>query len=467
MDWFVGIVKAVNDLVWGPPMMVLLLGCGLYLSIRTGFLQFRRLGYALRSTLGRVLSGKKAAAGAVTPLQALSTALAGTVGTGNIAGVGLALATGGPGAIFWMWICALVGMVTKYAEVVLAIRFRRRNERGEWVGGPMYYITGGLGRRFTWLAAAFALFGSLAAFGIGNMAQINTIVATFSTAFAAFVPQAERIQDQLALVLGLLLALLVARVILGGMGRIGRVTERLVPFMGLCYLAATLTVVLTHTQALGDIFALIVRAAFAPQAALGGAAGFGLLTVIQTGVGRGIFSNEAGLGSAPIAHAGADTDSPVRQGMFGIFEVFVDTIVLCTLTALTILCSGIAIPYGQTAGAELVIQAFSTMFGTKLSAVLVALCLSLFAFSTVLGWALYGSRCVGYLLGEKAVKPYQLLFVCCVVIGATMQLGLVWQIADTLNALMALPNLVALVGLSGVVVTESRRFFRLPDRVRD
>lgn len=466
MEGFAEAVKAADELVWGLPMMMMLLGCGLYLSVRTGFLQFRRFGYALRSTLGQALRKSRPAAGTVTPLQALSTALAGTVGTGNIAGVGLAIATGGPGAIFWMWVCALVGMITKYAEVVLSIRFRRRNERGEWVGGPMYYITGGLGRRFAWLAALFALFGSFAAFGIGNMTQVNTIVATTLAVLASFAPQADLKVSKMALMLGLLLALLVARVILGGMGRIGRVAERLVPLMGLCYLAATLVVVIAHAQALGSVLTLIIRAAFAPQAALGGAAGFGLFTVIQKGVGRGIFSNEAGLGSAPIAHAGADTNSPVCQGMFGIFEVFVDTIVLCTLTALAILCSGTVIPYGQSVGAELTIQAFSTVFGARLAAALVALCLSLFAFSTVLGWALYGSRCVGYLLGEKAVKPYQILYVCCVVVGATMRLDLVWRIADTLNALMALPNLMALIGLSGVVVLESRRFFHSPGKAR-
>ena len=464
------IVIYLKDIVWGPWMLMLLLGTGIYLSIRVGFLQFRKFGYAMKNTLGKIFRKSEAGAGEVTPFQAVSTALAATVGTGNIAGVTGAIAVGGPGAVFWMWISALFGMVTKYAEVVLAVRYRERNDRGDWVGGPMYYIRKGLGKSWNWLACVFCVLGALAAFGIGNMTQVNTIASSINNAIDAFggntggltFTMFGQVVPVSSIVIGMFVAGIVMLVLFGGIKRIGAVAERLVPVMAAIYILASLAVVLANLGSVGKIFAMIFKGAFSAEAALGGAFGITIMTTIQKGVGRGVFSNEAGLGSAPMAHAATSERNPVKQGMYGIFEVFMDTIVICTLTALTVLCGvekGIAIEWGQSAGTELVSAAFGTVFGTRLAALLVAVGITLFALSTILSWSLYGTRCFEFLLGGRGVKLYQCIFVIVVVIGATLTLDLVWNIAETLNGLMAIPNLVALLGLSGVVVKLTKEHF--------
>ncbi len=459
----------INGFVWGVPMMLLIVGTGVYFTIRTGFLQFRKFGYAMKHTIGKCFHKVEAKEGAVTPVQALTTALAATVGTGNIAGVCGAIAAGGPGAIFWMWVSALFGMCTKFAEVTLAIKYRERNDKGDWVGGPMYYIKNGLGQNWKWLGAVFATFGMLAAFGIGNMTQVNTIATTVGSAITQFTALPESTLKIVYLVIGIIVAIISAMVYLGGLKRIGNVTEKLVPFMAIIYIVGCLIVIVTNSQHIGTVFSDIFRGAFNPSAVLGGAIGIGISQAIKKGVGRGVFSNEAGLGSAPIAHAAADTDSPVKQGLFGVFEVFADTIIICTLTALTVMCAftgnnAIDIPFGQAAGADLAITAFSTTFGGKASGVVVAIGLTLFALSTVLSWGLYGTRCAEFLFGSKIIKPYQVLFCIFMVVGATMKLDLAWAIADTLNGLMAIPNLVALLLLSPVVVKLVREYFADPAR---
>lgn len=459
----------INGFVWGVPMMLLIVGTGVYFTIRTGFLQFRKFGYAMKHTIGKCFHKVEAKEGSVTPVQALTTALAATVGTGNIAGVCGAIAAGGPGAIFWMWVSALFGMCTKFAEVTLAIKYRERNDKGDWVGGPMYYIKNGLGQNWKWLGAVFATFGMLAAFGIGNMTQVNTIATTVGSAITQFTSLPESTLKIVYLVIGIIVAIISAMVYLGGLKRIGNVTEKLVPFMAIIYIVGCLIVIVTNSQHIGTVFSDIFRGAFNPSAVLGGAIGIGISQAIKKGVGRGVFSNEAGLGSAPIAHAAADTDSPVKQGLFGVFEVFADTIIICTLTALTVMCAftgnnAIDIPFGQAAGADLAITAFSTTFGGKASGVVVAIGLTLFALSTVLSWGLYGTRCAEFLFGSKIIKPYQVLFCIFMVVGATMKLDLAWAIADTLNGLMAIPNLVALLLLSPVVVKLVREYFADPAR---
>ncbi|MEG1683119.1 MAG: sodium:alanine symporter family protein [Oscillospiraceae bacterium] len=457
MELILSINGFVNGIVWGVPMMVLIVGAGIYFTIGTGFLQFRKFGYTMKNTIGKCFKKTEAKAGAVTPFQAMTTALAATVGTGNIAGVAGAIALGGPGAVFWMWVSALFGMATKFSEVTLAIHYRERNAQGDWVGGPMYYIKNGLGKKWTWLAVLFSLFGGLAAFGIGNMTQVNTIASSVSSAIVEFIPDAN--VKAIALAVGIIVAVLAALVLLGGLKRIGAVTEKLVPFMAIIYIVGTLAVICTHISHIGTVFQSIFVGAFSPQAFVGGVVGITIGEAIKKGVGRGVFSNEAGLGSAPIAHAAADTDSAVRQGLFGIFEVFADTIVICTLTALTILMSGIPIAYGQAAGAELTISAFTTTFGGKASGIIVAIGITLFATSTILSWGLYGTRCAEFLFGSKAIKPYQILFILFIVVGATMNLATAWAIADTLNGLMAIPNLIALLALSGTVFKLTKEYF--------
>ena len=464
-------IGKLNDIAWGPWMLILLVGTGIFLSVRTGFLQFRKFGYALKNTIGKIFQKQSSGTGEVTPFQAMTTALAATVGTGNIAGVTGAIAVGGPGAVFWMWISALFGMVTKYAEVVLAVKYRERNAQGDWVGGPMYYIKNGLGQKWKWLAAVFSVLGALAAFGIGNMTQINTIASSVNTAIDAFGGStgaatlliAGQTVPVSSIVIGVLVAAVVALVLLGGIKRIGSVTEKLVPFMAAVYILCALGVIVCNFGSLGSIFAMIFKGAFSAEAALGGAFGITIMTTIQKGVGRGVFSNEAGLGSAPMAHAASSEKDPVKQGMYGIFEVFMDTIVICTLTALTVLCgleSGGSITWGQSAGTELVSAAFGTVFGTKIGSLIVAVGICLFALSTILSWSLYGTRCCEFLLGHKSVKAYQFLFIAIVVVGATLELDLVWTIADTLNGFMAIPNLIALLGLSGVVIKLTREHFK-------
>ena len=432
---FSDIVDKLNGIAWGPWMLVLLVGTGVYLSFRTGFLQFRKFGFAMKSTIGKVFQKQSSGKGEVTPFQAMTTALAATVGTGNIAGVTGAIAVGGPGAVFWMWVSALFGMVTKYAEVVLAVRYRERNEKGDWVGGPMYYIRNGLGKKWNWLAVAFSLLGALAAFGIGNMTQINTIASSINSAIDAFggntsahvLPIANQTVPVSSLIIGGIVAVIVAMVLLGGIKRIGSVTEKMVPFMAAVYIVCALAVVFSNLDELGTVIAMIFKGAFNAEAALGGAFGITIMTTIQKGVGRGVFSNEAGLGSAPMAHAATSETDPVKQGLYGIFEVFMDTIVICTLTAFTVLCgvsNGVDVTWGQSAGTELIGAAFGTVFGSQGGSLIIATGISLFALSTLLSWSLYGSRCCEFLLGSKSVKYYQYIFILVIVVGAALELEL-------------------------------------------
>ncbi|MBP3660016.1 MAG: sodium:alanine symporter family protein [Oscillospiraceae bacterium] len=462
------IVSWLNGIAWGPWMLLLLVGTGVYLSCRVGFLQFRKFGYAMRNTIGKVFQKSEAGEGEVTPFQAVSTALAATVGTGNIAGVTGAICVGGPGAVFWMWVSALFGMVTKYAEVVLAVRYRERNAQGDWVGGPMYYIRNGLGQKWNWLACVFCVLGALAAFGIGNMTQVNTIASSINTAIDSFGGSTAAYTVELfgqtvpisSVMTGCVIAMIVGMVLFGGIKRIGAVAEKMVPVMAAIYIVASLIVVGGNLGSLGTVFGMIFKGAFSAEAALGGAFGITIMTTIQKGVGRGVFSNEAGLGSAPMAHAASSEKDPVKQGMYGIFEVFMDTIVICTLTALTLLCgAGDKIVWGESAGAELIAASFSSIFGAQMGSMMVAVGITLFALSTILSWSLYGSRCFEFLTGGKGVRAYQILFVIVVVIGATLKLDLVWNIADTLNGFMAVPNLVALLGLSPVVVKLTKAYF--------
>lgn len=463
MDAIAEINGVINGIVWGIPMMILIVGTGIFLTYGTKFLQFVKFPYILKETLGRLFEKKESKDGAISPMQALTTALAATVGTGNIAGVAGAIAYGGPGAVFWMWLSALFGMATKFAEVTLAIHYREKNDKGEWVGGPMYYIKNGLGDGFRPLGILFSLLACLAAFGIGNMTQANTIATSVFSAIVAVSPSAVSSEATIKLVVGILVAAICGMVLLGGVKRIGAVTEKLVPIMAAIYIVACLFVILTNIGNLGSVFALIFQGAFNPTAAVGGVVGITIQEAAKRGVGRGVFSNEAGLGSAPIAHAAADTDSAVKQGFFGVFEVFADTIVICTLTAVTILISGVPITYGQGAGAELTIAAFSNSFPGEFASILVAFGLSMFAVSTMLSWGLYGTRCAEFLFGEKSTKIYQGVFVLFIVVGCTMELTLAWDIADTLNGLMAIPNLIALLLLSKTVFSLTKdHFAKLP-----
>ena len=462
------IVGKLNGIAWGPWMLLLLVGTGVYLSCRVGFIQFRKFGYVMKNTLGKIFQKTEAGEGEITPFQAVSTALAATVGTGNIAGVTGAICVGGPGAVFWMWISALFGMVTKYAEVVLAVRYRERNANGDWVGGPMYYIRNGLGKRFNWLACLFCILGALAAFGIGNMTQVNTIATSINTAIDSFGGTTAAYTMELfgqtvpvsSLMVGAVVAMIVGMVLFGGIKRIGAVAELMVPVMAAIYILASILVIGFNFEHIGNVFAMIFKGAFNAEAALGGAFGITIMTTIQKGVGRGVFSNEAGLGSAPMAHASSSERDPVKQGLYGIFEVFMDTVVICTLTALTLLCGAAdKIVWGQDAGAELISASFSSVFGAQVGSMLVAVGISLFALSTILSWSLYGTRCCEFLLGSTAARVYQVIFVCVILVGATLKLGLVWNIADTLNGFMAVPNLVALLGLSPVVIKLTKEHF--------
>ena len=458
LSWIEKINGAVNGFIWGVPAMICIVGVGLYLSWGTGFVQLRRFGYAIRHTLGRVFDKKEAADGSMTPFQAVCTALAGTVGTGNIAGVAGAIALGGPGAVFWMWVSALLGMCTKYSEVVLAVRFRERNSQSDWVGGPMYYIKNGLGPKWRPLAAMFALFGAIAVFGTGNATQVNTIVTALDEALVNYGVLGRDGTGLFDLIAGIVIAVCVALVLLGGVRRIGRFTEKLVPFMALLYVILALGVVLFRLDRVPAVLGAIVKGAFRPEAVTGGVVG-SLFIAMRRGVSRGIFSNEAGLGTGSIAHAAADTGEPVRQGLFGIFEVFADTIVICTLTALVILCSGIAVPYGQAAGADLTIAGFTAAYGRWVS-LFTAVALICFAFSTIIGWGLYGARFMEYLLGTaKVIRPFMVVYALVAIVGATVDLGLLWDISDTFNGLMVIPNLIAVALLSGTVFKLTREYF--------
>ena len=449
--------SAVNNFIWGVPAMICIIGVGLYLSIRTNFLQIRKFPYAIKTTLGRMLRKREASDGSITPFQAVCTALAATVGTGNIAGVAGAIAIGGPGAVFWMWISAILGMCTKFSEVTLAVHFRETNDLGELVGGPMYYIKNGLKKHWHWLAYLFAAFGVLTVFGTGNATQVNTITTAIDSALLNYNVISSGSVPTVNLALGIFLAILVGLVLLGGIKRIGHVAEKLVPFMALFYIILSLGVVLLNINHIPAVFASIIKGAFTPASVTGGAVGSFFMSM-KKGVSRGIFSNEAGLGTGSIAHACADTRKPVKQGFFGIFEVFTDTIVICTLTALVILCSGIPVSYGEAAGAELTILGFTSTYGNWVS-IFTAVAMCCFAFSTIIGWGLYGTRCIEFLFGTKVNKPFMVLYSLVAIVGATMDLGLMWNIAETFNGLMAIPNLIAVFLLSGVVVKLVKEYF--------
>lgn len=462
------VVKSVNGVVngfiWGIPAMICIIGIGLYLSIGTGFIQIRRFIYAIKHTLGKVFEKKEAESGAMTPFQAVCTALAGTVGTGNIAGVAGAIAIGGPGAVFWMWISALLGMCTKFSEVVLAVHFRERNDKGDWVGGPMYFIKNGLPKKWHFLAVLFSVFGMVAVFGTGNATQVNTIVTAIDSVFTSYnLAEAEGL-GTINLILGIFIALCVALVLLGGIRRIGSFTEKLVPFMAVFYIILAVGVVILNIGKVPGVFASIFGGAFDPRAFTGGVVG-SMFTSMRRGVSRGIFSNEAGLGTGSIAHASADTGHPVQQGLFGIFEVFTDTIVICTLTSLVILCSGIDIVFGQAAGADLTIAGFIASYGRWVS-IFTAVALICFAFSTTIGWGLYGSRCVEFLFGTRVIRPFMVVYALVSIIGATLDLGLLWDISDTFNGLMVIPNLIAVFLLSGTVFSLTRDYFNDVDAGR-
>ncbi len=449
--------NVVNNFIWGVPAMICIIGVGLYLSICTGFLQIRKFPYAMKVTFGRMFKKKEASDGALTPFQAVCTALAATVGTGNVAGVAGAIAIGGPGAIFWMWISALLGMCTKFAEVTLAVHFRETNRDGELVGGPMYYIKNGLGKQWRWLAYLFSAFGVLTVFGTGNATQVNTITTAIDTALFNFHIISEDMTSTLNLIIGVVLAALIALILLGGIKRIGQVTEKLVPFMAVMYVILAIGVVVINFRNLPTVFGSIFEGAFHPASVTGGVVG-SLFMSMKKGVSRGIFSNEAGLGTGSIAHACADTRKPVKQGFFGIFEVFVDTIIICTLTALVILCSGVPIGYGAAAGAELTISGFTATYGGWIS-IFTAVAMCCFAFSTIIGWGLYGTRCIEFIFGSRVNKPFMLVYSLVAIVGATMNLGLLWSIAETFNGLMVIPNLLAVFLLSGVVVRMVKDYF--------
>ena len=457
MEIIENINSVVNNFIWGVPAMLCIFGVGLYLSIRTHFLQIRKFPYAIKTTIGRMFRKRNASDGALTPFQAVCTALAATVGTGNIAGVAGAIAIGGPGAVFWMWISALLGMCTKFAEVTLAVHFREKNANGDLVGGPMYYIKNGLGKKWIWLAYLFAAFGVLTVFGTGNATQVNTITTAINSALLNYHVISEGAVSTSNLIIGIVITVLVGMILLGGIKRIGQVTEKLVPFMALLYIVLALGVVLMNIRVLPAVFASIIRGAFQPSAVTGGVVG-SMFMSMKKGVSRGIFSNEAGLGTGSIAHACADTRKPVKQGMFGIFEVFADTIVICTLTALVILCSQVPVNYGAAAGAELTIQGFTSVYGDWVS-IFTAVAMCCFAFSTILGWGLYGARCIEFLFSEKVIKPFMVAYSLVAILGATANLGLMWSIAETFNGLMAIPNLIALFLLSGTVVKLVKDYF--------
>ena len=450
LEFIQSVNQVVNNFIWGVPAMICIIGVGLYLSIRTGFIQLRRFGYSIRCTVGRMFRKREAADGAITPFQAVCTALAATVGTGNIAGVAGAIAVGGPGAVFWMWVSALLGMCTKFAEVTLAVHFREKNAAGDYVGGPMYFIKNGLGKKWMPLAYAFAFFGTCAVFGTGNATQVNTITTSINSALTSYGLISESRIPLCNLIIGIAICIIVALVLIGGIKRIGRFTEKLVPLMALLYIVLGIGVIALNIEKIPAVFADIFRGAFTPAGVTGGAVGSFFLSM-KKGVSRGIFSNEAGLGTGSIAHACADTQKPVKQGMFGIFEVFMDTIIICTMTALVVLLSGVEIPYGTDAGAELTINGFIQVYGPWVS-IFTAISMCCFAFSTIIGWGLYGARCCEFLLGSRSLKVFTVLYSLVSIAGATMDLGLVWSISETFNGLMAIPNLVAVFLLAPVVL---------------
>ncbi|MBV1914928.1 MAG: sodium:alanine symporter family protein [Pseudomonadales bacterium] len=446
LDTISAYISTLNGIVWGPVMLILILGTGAYLMLGLRAMPLQKLVYGFQMLWrGRKAQGE----GDVSPFNALMTSLAATIGTGNIAGVATAIALGGPGALFWMWCTALVGMATKYAEAVFAVHYRETDGNGDHVGGPMYYIKNGLGPKWTWLATMFAVFGALAGFGIGNTVQSNSVADVLSSTFGFSHS-----------ITGLVMAVLVGVVLLGGIRRIASVAGRLVPLMGLFYLVASLFALVSQFDKIPAVLDLVFTHAFSPTAATGGFAGATVWAAIRFGVARGVFSNEAGLGSAPIAHAAAATDQPVQQGLIAMLGTFIDTIIICSLTGLVILSSGVW-ETGVT-GAALSSTAFETIL-PGFGGYLVAIGLAVFAFSTILGWSFYSEKCVEYLIGVKAIMPFRVLWVAAVFVGAIMELDFVWLVADTLNALMALPNLIALLLLSPVLFQLTRSYFKKQD----
>jgi AGCS family alanine or glycine:cation symporter len=486
LEFFKDLIGGLNGVVWGPPMLILILGTGFFLMVGLRAMPLMRLGYGFRMLwTGRKEQGE----GDITPFNALMTSLSATIGTGNIAGVGTAIAIGGPGALFWMWCTALVGMATKYAEAVLAVKYREVDEEGNHVGGPMYYIKNGLGKNWVWLGGAFAVFGALAGFGIGNGVQANSVADALETKFHV---------DYW--ITGTAMAVLVGLVLIGGIRWIAQVAGKLVPFMAIAYILGGLTVLGLNIGEIPRALEQIITYAFTPNAELGGFAGATVMLAIRFGVARGIFSNEAGLGSAPIAHAAAETDNPVRQGTVAMLGTFIDTIIVCTITGLVIVTSGqwkvenpeyvacvdkggdvvqavssswgieqkkntcvAANGEGQTfnkvqTGASLSAASFSSAL-PGIGGYIVTLGLALFAFTTILGWSVYGERCVEYLFGVHAIAPFRILWVLAIPLGATVSLDFMWLVADTLNAMMALPNLIALLLLSPVVFKVTRDYF--------
>ena len=435
------VLDKLYRLVWGVPALVLIIGVGLYLSFRTGFAQLRLFPAACRSFWHRI-TGKEPSAEGVSSFQALCTALAATVGTGNLAGVAGALAIGGPGAVFWMWVCALLGMVLKLAEAALAVRYRVCSQ-GETLGGPMYTISRGMGKGWNWLAGLYAFFGIVAAFGVGNATQINTVIVGIKDCVTAFGGSFSRGGE---LLMGLALGVTVLLLFLGGAKRIGAVAEKLVPFAAAVYLLVGLSVLILRMDRVGHAFGAILRGAFEPNAVTGGMVG-SVMTTLRIGVSRGVFTNEAGMGTAGIAHGSANVRHPVEQGLMGIVEVFLDTIVICTMTALVILCSGVIVPYGTDAGVSLTADAFARVLGSWVK-VFIAASLCLFAFATVLGWGLYGARCAQYLFGKKVWARFAVLQAVTVVLGALLNTAVVWQLAEIVNGLMAIPNLISLAVLA-------------------
>lgn len=445
-------------------MMFLLIAAGIFLTVKTGFFQFRRFGYIIKNTIGNLFNKNlhHSEKGSVSPFQAVTTALAGTIGTGSIAGVATALVLGGPGAVFWMWISALLGMVTKYSEIVLAIKFREKNESGAYTGGPMYYIKNGLGLK--WLAALFALFAMIACIGTGNATQSNSISGVLNLNF-----------NVAPWITGLILTIIVGVVIIGGVKRIATVNEKLVPVMAVFFILASIFALIFNAKEIPSAFALIFKEAFNFKSAFGGVAGYGILAAMRYGVGRGVFSNEAGLGSAPIAHSASSTDNPVKQGFWGVFEVFITTIVICTMSAIVVLTSGIystAFEAGvapSVSGAALSSAAFDEAL-PFVGGIGIAISTVFFALSTIFGWAYYGEVSVGYLFknhSKAAIVIYRVIYVAFVFIGAIAEINTVWLIADCFNALMALPNLIALIALSGLVVKMTREHFAKKGKINN
>ncbi|MBN6187197.1 sodium:alanine symporter family protein [Aneurinibacillus sp. BA2021] len=434
------LLNTINSFVWGVPTLILLVGTGILLTIRLRGLQFSQLGYALRLAFGK--NQEKKSEGDINHFQALMTALAATIGMGNIAGVATAVTVGGPGAIFWMWLTALFGMATKYSEAILAVKYRIKNENGHYAGGPMYYLERGLGQK--WLALLFALFGVCASFGIGNMVQANSVAEAIYINFS--VPP---------IVTGTVLAVCTAFVILGGVQTIGKVTSVLVPFMAIFYIGAGIIIILVNATEVPGAMATIISGAFNGTAAAGGFLGATIAQAIQLGVARGVFSNEAGLGSAPIAAAAARTKEPAKQALVSMTGTFIDTIIVCSITGLALVTTGVW-KTGKT-GVEATTLAFQSVFGSA-GSIILAISVILFAYSTILGWAYYGEKCMEYLLGKKAIRPYQIVFIFVIAAGSTLKIGIVWTFSDIANGLMAIPNLIGLIGLSSVVVKETQRF---------